>query len=64
MYTAASPDPDPNPNECNSMLTSGIKNIYPYPDIDVNERGHRLQILHMGGEVSIMMNLPPPIVIS
>ena len=40
MYTVASPDPDPNPreggelpdpNECNSTLTSGTKNIYPYP---------------------------------
>ena len=32
----------PNPNECNSTLTSGTKNIYPYPYIDVNDRGHRL----------------------
>ena len=40
MYTVASPDRDPNPrgggqlpnpNECNSTLTSGTKNIYPYP---------------------------------
>ena len=38
MYTVASP----NPNECNSTLTSGTKNIYPYP-IDVNDRGHRLR---------------------
>ena len=30
----------PNPNECNSTLTSGTKNIYPYPYIDVNDRGH------------------------
>ena len=51
MYTVASPDPDPNrrgggqlpnPIECNSTLTSGTKNIYPYP-IDVNDRGHRLR---------------------
>ena len=34
----------PNPNECNSTLTSGTKNIYPYP-IDVNDRGHRLRII-------------------
>ena len=32
----------PNPNECNSTLTSGTNNIYPY--IDVNDRGHRLRI--------------------
>ena len=47
----ASPDPDPNPrgggqlpnpNECNS-LTSGTNNIYPYPYIDVNDRGHRFR---------------------
>ena len=31
----------PNPNECNSTLTSGTKNIYPY--IDLNDRGHRLR---------------------
>ena len=38
MYTVASPDPNPrgggqlpNPNGCNSILTSGTKNIYPYP---------------------------------
>ena len=30
----------PNPNECNSTLTSGTNNIYPYPCIDVNDRGH------------------------
>ena len=51
MYTVASPYPDPNrrgggqlpnPNECNSTLTSGTKNIYPYP-IDVNDRGHCLR---------------------
>ena len=34
----------PNPNECNSTLTSGTKHIYPYPYIDVNDRGHRLRI--------------------
>ena len=52
MYTVASPDPDhnrrgggqlPNSNECNSTLTSGTKNIYPYP-IDVNDRGSQLKI--------------------
>ena len=52
MYTVASPDPDPNPrgggqlpnpNECNSTLMSGTKNIYPYPYIDVNDRGHCLR---------------------
>ena len=48
MYTVASPDPNPrgggqlpNPKECNSTLTSGTNNIYPYPYIDVNDRGHR-----------------------
>ena len=48
----ASPDPDrnprggdqlPDPNECNSTLTSGTNNIYPYPYIDVNDRGHRFR---------------------
>ena len=48
----ASPDPDPNPrgggqlpnpNECNSTLTSQTNNIYPYPYIDVNDRGHRFR---------------------
>ena len=48
----ASPDPDPNPRgggqlpnpyECNSTLTSGTNNIYPYPYIDVNDRGHRFR---------------------
>ena len=48
----ASPDPDPNPrgggqlpnpNECSSTLTSGTNNIYPYPYIDVNDRGHRFR---------------------
>ena len=50
MYTVASPDPNPrgggqlpNPNECNSTLTSGTNNIYPYPYIDVNDRGHRFR---------------------
>ena len=43
-YTVASPDP--NPNECNSTLTRGTNNIYPYPYIDVNDRGHRLRITH------------------
>ena len=36
----------PNPNECNSTLTSGTNNIYPYPYINVNDRGHRLRITH------------------
>ena len=36
----------PDPNECNSTLTSGTNNIYPYPYIDVNDRGHRLRIAH------------------
>ena len=58
------PDPDPNPrgggqlpnpypNDCNSTLTSGTNNIYPYPYIDVNDRGHtasdrghRLRVTH------------------
>ena len=50
MYTVASPDPNPrgggqlpNPNECNSTPTSGTKNIYSYPYIDVNYRGHRFR---------------------
>ena len=30
----------PNPNECNSTLMSGTNNIYPYPYIDINDRGH------------------------
>ena len=53
MYTVASPDPNPrgggqppNPNECNSTLTSGTNNIYPYPYTDINDRGHRLRIIH------------------
>ena len=33
----------PNPNECNSTLTSGTNNIYPYPYTDVNDRGHRFR---------------------
>ena len=33
----------PNPNECNSTLTSGTNNIYPYPYMDVNDRGHRFR---------------------
>ena len=50
MYTVASPDHNPreggqlpNPNQCNSTLTSGTKNIYPYPYINVNDRGHRFR---------------------
>ena len=53
MYTVASPDPNPrgggqlpNPNECNSTLTSGTNNIYPYPYIDINDRRHHLRITH------------------
>ena len=33
----------PNPNECNSTLTSGTNNIYPYPYTDVNDQGHRFR---------------------
>ena len=50
MYAVASPDPNPrgrgqlpNLNECNSTLTSGTNNIYPYPYIDVNDQGHRFR---------------------
>ena len=50
MYTVASPDPNPrrggqlpNPNECNSTITSGTNNIYPYPYVDINDRGHRFR---------------------
>ena len=50
MSTVARPDPNPrgggqlpNPNECNSTLTSGTSNIYPYPYIDINDRGHRFR---------------------
>ena len=35
----------PNPNERNSALTSGTKNIYPNPNIDVDDQGHRLRII-------------------
>ena len=45
----------PNPNECNSTLTSGTNNIYPYPYIDINDRGHRLRITHKRGRPT-----PPP----
>ena len=31
----------PYPSKCNSTLTSGPKHIYPYPYIDVDERGHQ-----------------------
>ena len=48
----------PYPNECNSILMSGTKNMYPYPYIDVDERGHRLRILHALSQVSMMMNSP------
>ena len=33
----------PNPNECNSTLTSGTNNVYPYSYIDINDRGHRFR---------------------
>ena len=40
----------PNPNECNSTLTSGTNNIYPYIDVNdrvtASDRGHRLRITH------------------
>ena len=41
----ASPDPDPNPRGGVNYLTltSGTNNIYPYPYIDVNDRGHRFR---------------------
>ena len=62
----ASPDPDPNPrgggqlpnpNECNSTLTSGTNNIYPYPYIDVNDRGHRLGITHTHRRLILAYNV-------
>ena len=33
----------PYPNKCNSTQTSGTKNIYPYPYVDVDERGSPLK---------------------
>ena len=51
----------PNPNECNSTLTSGTKNIYPYPYIDVNDRGHRLR---SGSPVTNMPGAAPPMLLS
>ena len=30
----------PNPSKYNSTLTRGTNNIYPYPYIHVNDRGH------------------------
>ena len=36
----------PNLNKCNSTLTSGTNNIYPYPYLDINDRSHRLRITH------------------
>ena len=33
----------PNPNECNSILTSGTRGIYPHCYIDVDERGDCLR---------------------
>ena len=63
MYTVASPDPNPrrggqlpNPNECNSILTSGTNNIYPYPYIDVNDRGRRLR---SGSRLTNYPHAPP-----
>ena len=69
----ASPDPDPiprgggqlpNPNECNSALTSGTNNIYPYPYIDVNDRGHRFSsgsplTNYPHASAKAMMSCPP-----
>ena len=59
MHTVASSDPNPrgggqlpNPNECNSTLNSGTNNIYPYPYIDINDRGHRLRITHTHHRIS------------
>ena len=64
MYTVASPDPNPrgggqlpNPKECNSTLTSGTNNIYPYPYIDVNDRGHRFR---SGSPLTNYPHSPPP----
>ena len=31
-------------NDCNSTLTSGTNNVYPYPYIDVNDRGHHFRL--------------------
>ena len=44
----------PNPNECNSTLTTGTNNIYPYPYTDIKDRGHRLRITHMRRRVSLL----------
>ena len=33
----------PNPNESNSTLMSGTNNIYTYPSIGINDRGHRFR---------------------
>ena len=43
FYTKEGKKLTPNPNEYNSTLTSGTKNIYPYPCINVNDRGHCLR---------------------
>ena len=54
----------PNPNECNSTLTSGMKNIYPYHYIDVNDRGHRLRsgspVTNLPGAAAEPGGLQPP----
>ena len=47
----------PNPNECNSTLTSGTNNIYPYPYIDINDRGHRFR---SGSPLTNYPHAPPP----
>ena len=39
----------PNLNECNSALTNGTKNIYPY--IDVNDQGHQLRKFTLTGKL-------------
>ena len=50
----------PNPNECNSTLTSGTNNIYPYPYIDVNDWGHRLGFIqpHRRSGLSLHRSTP------
>ena len=50
------PNPNLSPNECNSTLTSGTKNIYPFPYIDVDDRGHRLR---SGSPVTNLPGVPP-----
>ena len=43
----------PYPNKCNSTLTSGTKNIYPYPYIDVDERGSLVKSGVTGYKLSV-----------